>query len=300
LPGIEHVNEWDEDFWTQRCELVVWLVKTHHECGLSNESLFSAVNILDRYCCRRVIINRHKYLLCSAILRIAAKYQDSHTALSTAILGSIPIQTIQSEGAYNVSDLNQVEWHILEVLDWRISSPDVYIFLQLALQGYTHDQLHLAAYIAEISLLHREFVCTRPSQLSMAVLAIVHHRAPPSIGCEELVLLLIAYTSIPHPVIKQKYIAMHSAVHMQAKLRARMYYTPALGNTLQSCTDFRGKGHQALQSTRKRRQSNEGPLMHRGQGMTCDGLIIRHQSVPSVMRHIKQRCCVLSNAGLSE
>ena len=280
--------------------MVAWLVKTNHECGLSNESLFSAVNILDRYCCRRVIINRHKYLLCGAILRIAAKYQDSHTALSAAILGSIPIQTIQSEGAYNVSDLNQIEWHILGVLDWRISSADVYIFLQLALQGCTHEQLHLATYIAEISLLHREFVCARPSQLCMAVLAIVHHRAPPSIGCEKLVLLLIAYTSNPHPVIKQKYIAMHSTVHMQAKLRARMYYTPALGLTLKRYTNFQGQGHQALQSTRKRRQSNEGRLMHRGQGMTWNGLITEHQAVPPVMQHIKRRYCVPSNAGLSE
>jgi len=72
--------------------------------------------MLNRYCCRRVVISQHKYLLCSAILRIAARYQENHTALFTAMLGSI---TIQSEGAYNVSNLNQIEWHILEVLDWQ-------------------------------------------------------------------------------------------------------------------------------------------------------------------------------------
>lgn len=67
-----------------------------------------------------------------------------------------------------------MEWHVLQTLVWTIGHPTVDSFLQAAFMDspYELDVEHLALYILEISLFHREFVSKLPSDLARASLAL--------------------------------------------------------------------------------------------------------------------------------
>ena len=69
----------------------------------------------------------------------------------------------------------QMEWHVLQTLDYVLGHPTVDSFLQIALAETTRDDpelLHMTWYICEIALYHRDFVSVRPSVLARSALAL--------------------------------------------------------------------------------------------------------------------------------
>ncbi|RYC77504.1 hypothetical protein BFJ63_vAg19622, partial [Fusarium oxysporum f. sp. narcissi] len=97
----------------------------------------------------------------------AAKYGDEK--------GRIP-QIHQLEdiccGLYNAGLFTQMEWHVLETLEWVIGYPTVDFFSQLIVLEEGDDQVvtHMAAYLCEIALYHRDFVSTRPTVMARSSL----------------------------------------------------------------------------------------------------------------------------------
>ncbi|EAU35448.1 conserved hypothetical protein [Aspergillus terreus NIH2624] len=68
----------------------------------------------------------------------------------------------------------QMEWHVLQTLDWTIGHPTIDSFLQVAVMDTPYDPEveHMALYISEISQFHREFVSKPSSDLAKASLAL--------------------------------------------------------------------------------------------------------------------------------
>ena len=68
----------------------------------------------------------------------------------------------------------QMEWHVLQTLGWTIGHPTVDSFLQIAVidTHYDPEVEHLALYILEISLFHRDFVSKPSADLARAALAL--------------------------------------------------------------------------------------------------------------------------------
>ena len=68
----------------------------------------------------------------------------------------------------------QMEWHVLQTLGWTVGHPTVDSFLQIAVLDTPYDPEveHLALYILEISLFHRDFVSQLSSNLAKASLAL--------------------------------------------------------------------------------------------------------------------------------
>ncbi|KEQ78292.1 hypothetical protein M436DRAFT_17705, partial [Aureobasidium namibiae CBS 147.97] len=54
--------------------LVVMLLRSQDDLALDSDTLFLAVNILDRYSSKRIIKRRHRRLLGGVALLIASKY----------------------------------------------------------------------------------------------------------------------------------------------------------------------------------------------------------------------------------
>jgi hypothetical protein len=75
---------------------------------------------------------------------------------------------------YDEEMFTQMEWHVLNTLDWIIGHPTVDSFLQIALTEDFEDfeVQHMAWYICEIALYHKEFVSTKPSVMARASLAL--------------------------------------------------------------------------------------------------------------------------------
>jgi hypothetical protein len=77
----------------------------------------------------------------------------------------------------------EMEWHLLNTLEWSIGHPTVDSFLQIALtEGNDGVEVeHMARYICEVALYHKDFVSTKPSIIARASMAL----ARSILGCRE-------------------------------------------------------------------------------------------------------------------
>lgn len=169
IPDVNSIDIQTEIQWFMRPYLLDFLVEAHAAFQLLPETLFLAVNLLDRYCSRRVVYKRHYQLVGCAALLIAAKYGDKKDRVPT-------VRELKSMccSLYDDEMFTQMEWHVLQTLNWIVGHPTVDAFLQVALlEGrYDPEVEHLSLYIAEIALFHKEFVSTRPSVLARSSLAL--------------------------------------------------------------------------------------------------------------------------------
>ncbi|KAG7430109.1 G1/S-specific cyclin CCN1 [Fusarium oxysporum f. sp. raphani] len=147
LPAASLIDEQPEIDWFKRRYLINFLVEAHAAFDLLPETLFLTVNLIDRYCTKRIVMAK----------------------------GRIP-QIHQLEdiccGLYDAGLFTQMEWHVLETLDWVIGHPTVDFFSQLIVLEEGDDQVvtHMAAYLCEIALYHRDFVSTRPTVMARSSL----------------------------------------------------------------------------------------------------------------------------------
>ncbi|KAH7127041.1 cyclin-like protein [Dendryphion nanum] len=169
LADVNSIDIQTEIQWFMRPYLLDFLVEAHAAFQLLPETLFLAVNLLDRYCSRRVVYKRHYQLVGCAALLIAAKYGDKKDRVPT-------VRELKSMccSLYDDEMFTQMEWHVLQTLNWAIGHPTVDAFLQLALSEgpYDPEVENMTLYIAEVALFHKEFVSTRPSVMARSALAL--------------------------------------------------------------------------------------------------------------------------------
>lgn len=149
--------------------LIDFLVEAHAAFQLLPETLFLAINLLDRYCSRRVVYKRHYQLVgCSALL-IAAKYGDKKDRVPL-------IRELKSMccSLYDEEMFTQMEWHVLNTLGWAVGHPtfDTWVKLAMYESGEDVEVENMALYLAEIAMYHKDFVGTKPSVMAGAALAL--------------------------------------------------------------------------------------------------------------------------------
>jgi hypothetical protein len=70
----------------------------------------------------------------------------------------------------------QMEWHVLNTLDWMIGHPTVDTFLQIAFNDCSaYEDLeveHMSWYLCEIAMYHKDFVSKKPSVMARASMAL--------------------------------------------------------------------------------------------------------------------------------
>ncbi|PKS12733.1 hypothetical protein jhhlp_000941 [Lomentospora prolificans] len=155
--------------WFMRPYLIDFLIEAHACFNLLPETLFLTVNLLDRYCSKRVVYKQHYQLVGCAALLIAAKYGDKKERVP-----QIHELNNMCCGLYDPGMFTQMEMHVLNTLDWTIGHPTVDFFTQLlvAIERDDTEVEHMAAYISEIALYHRDFVSTKPSVMARSSLAL--------------------------------------------------------------------------------------------------------------------------------
>ncbi|KAH6950996.1 cyclin-like protein [Ilyonectria sp. MPI-CAGE-AT-0026] len=169
LPNTSVINTQPDIQWFMRPYLIDFLVEAHAAFSLLPETLFLAVNLLDRYCSKRLVYKEHYQLVGCAALLISAKYSDKKSHVP-----KIHRLITMCCGLYNVSMFIQMELHVLDTLEWVIGHPTADSFSQLLVEEEGEDQKveHMAAYLREIALYHRDFVSTKPSIMARTSLAL--------------------------------------------------------------------------------------------------------------------------------
>ena len=191
--------------------LIDFLVEAHSAFQLLPETLFLTINLLDRYCSRRVVYKRHYQLVGCAALLVASKYGDKKEKVPT-------IKELKSMccSLYDDDMFLQMEWHVLSTLDWVVGHPTVDSFLKLAVKDSIPDPEteNLALYILEMALFHRDFVSKQSSTLALAALALSKHilgRPQPRANeyasryCESTLVQLSQKLHQPSEIVSRKY-----------------------------------------------------------------------------------------------
>lgn len=167
LPDVTSIDLQTEIRWFMRPYLLDFLIEAHAAYRLRTSTLFLAVNLLDRYCSTRVVYKRHYQLLGCAALLVAAKFGDRKDRVpSLGDLQSLCCAT------YDVTMFQQIEWHLLQTIDWVVGHPTVDTFLLMATADAEYDPEleNMALYISEMAMFHRQFVQVLPSVMARTTL----------------------------------------------------------------------------------------------------------------------------------
>ncbi|KAI9841612.1 MAG: hypothetical protein M1837_000519 [Sclerophora amabilis] len=215
LPDVASIDIQTEIQWFMRPYLLDFLIEAHTSFKLLPETLFLAVNLLDRYCSRRIVYKRHYQLVGCASLLIASKYGD--------VKENIPsVRELKTMccALYDDDMFTQMEWHVLQTLNWTVGSPTVDGFLKIALLDAPFDPHveHMALYISEIALFAKDFVSTRPSVMARSSLALARCILGRSNStCDGWAADYDSFTMVnlsqqlhrPSPIVSRKYASPH-------------------------------------------------------------------------------------------
>jgi hypothetical protein len=150
--------------------LIDFLIEIHLQYRLRPETLYLAINVIDRYVSKRVVFKKHYQLVGCAALWIAAKYEDAKERVpSVQELGTMCC------GAYEESSFLQMEGHVLSTIGWQLGHPTAEAWLRLFSIGAHREQIgdleaastgHLARFMMELTLFHRSYVGLKSSDIA--------------------------------------------------------------------------------------------------------------------------------------
>jgi G2/mitotic-specific cyclin-B, other len=195
MGSMTSMDQQPEIKWHMRPCLVDFLVELHFTFRLRPETLYLALNIIDRYVSRRVVYVKHYQLVGCTALWIAAKFEDAKECVPTV---QDLVQVCRD--TYEESAFVQMEQHILATIQWTLGHPTAEAWLRLMCHGLYMEEpktQHVARFLMEITLFHREFVRFRPSAVALGSLTLARFlcgKSSPVLeeteGCLEIVDLL--------------------------------------------------------------------------------------------------------------
>lgn len=148
---------------TMRSILVDWIVEVHMKFRLTPETLYLAVNLLDRYLFRVEVRRSKLQLVGVTALLIACKYEEIYPP---EVRDCVYI----TNRAYTRQEVLDMELEILEKLRYKVAVPTAHPFLQRFLHILKASTMarHASHYYMERVLQEYEFLVFRPSIVAAA------------------------------------------------------------------------------------------------------------------------------------
>ncbi|CAI4062461.1 hypothetical protein SKDZ_07G3530 [Saccharomyces kudriavzevii ZP591] len=145
--------------------LVNWIIKIHNKFGLLPETLYLAINIMDRFLCEEIVQLNRLQLVGTSCLFIASKYEEIYSP-------SIKHFAYETDGACSVEEIKEGEKFILEKLDFHISFANPMNFLRRISKADDYDiqSRTLAKFLMEISIVDFKFIGILPSLCASAAM----------------------------------------------------------------------------------------------------------------------------------
>ncbi|XP_056323081.1 cyclin-A1 [Danio aesculapii] len=154
-----------------RVILVDWLVEVGEEYKLCSETLYLAVNYLDRFLSCMSVLRGKLQLVGTAAILLAAKYEEVYPP-------EVDEFVYITDDTYTKKQLLRMEQHLLRVLAFDMTTPTIHQFLmQYTLEGHVCARtLNLALYLSELSLLEVDpFVQYLPSKTAAAAYCLANY-----------------------------------------------------------------------------------------------------------------------------
>ncbi|KAJ1557773.1 G2/mitotic-specific cyclin, partial [Cladochytrium tenue] len=165
LPNPNYMEGQKDLEWKMRAILIDWIVDVHHKFRLLPETLYLAVNIIDRFLTHRVVSMSKLQLVGIVAMFIASKYEE-------IVAPSVKNFLYMSDDGYTEEEILQAERYVLSVLEFNLRFPSPMSFLRRCSKAEDYDvqTRTLAKYLMEISLVDHRFIGIVPSKVSAAAL----------------------------------------------------------------------------------------------------------------------------------
>jgi hypothetical protein len=176
MANPDYMDSQNELEWKMRGILVDWLLEVHTRFRLLPETLFLAVNIIDRFLSAKIVQLDRLQLVGVTAMFIASKYEE---VLSPHVQN---FRHVADDG-FTEDEILSAERFVLAALNYDLSYPNPMNFLRRISKADNYDiqTRTLGKYLLEIGCLDHRFLAHPPSQVaaaSMYLARLVLERGP--------------------------------------------------------------------------------------------------------------------------
>ncbi|KAF1930873.1 G2/mitotic-specific cyclin CYB1 [Didymella exigua CBS 183.55] len=244
MANPDYMESQTELEWKMRGILVDWLLEVHTRFRLLPETLFLAVNIIDRFLSSKIVQLDRLQLVGVTAMFIASKYEE---VLSPHVQN---FRHVADDG-FTEEEILSAERFVLTALNYDLSYPNPMNFLRRISKADNYDiqTRTLGKYLLEIGCLDHRFLAHPPSQVAAAAMylarlvlergpwdsTLAHYSGYSEEEIQPVLYLMIDYLSGPvlHEAFFKKYA---SKKFLKASIVLRKWakeYVVEYGNALQ-------------------------------------------------------------------
>lgn len=162
MPQADYMSNQTEITWEMRQTLVDWLLQVHFRYHMLPETLWIAINVVDRFLSRRVVSLGKLQLVGVTAMFIAAKYEE-------ILAPSVEEFVFMTENGYTKEEILKGERIVLQTLDFRVShycSPYSWMRKISKADDYDIQTRTLSKFLTEVTLLDHRFLRVKPSLIA--------------------------------------------------------------------------------------------------------------------------------------
>ncbi|CAL1716553.1 unnamed protein product [Somion occarium] len=162
MPNPEYMTGQSEITWPMRQTLVDWLLQVHLRYHMLPETLWIAINIVDRFLTRRVVSLVKLQLVGVTAMFIAAKYEE-------ILAPSVDEFVFMTERGYTKEEILKGERIMLQTLEFKVShycSPYSWMRKISKADAYDLNTRTLCKFLTEVTLLDYRFLRVKPSMVA--------------------------------------------------------------------------------------------------------------------------------------
>jgi len=181
----DHFLAYKGCYFEHRRTVLNWLTSLckPHVWDLSLESLFTAVNLLDRFQSRANLAADRLLLLGTVALIVAGKYCAVRVSKKKWIVDAQSITGF----AYTLAEIQGLELEMLQCVPGQIKMPNTMTFLDLTLPADADMQVRcLTCYLAELTLYEQVFLSYPPLHICAVCVMLARRLLGMQISAEEI------------------------------------------------------------------------------------------------------------------
>jgi hypothetical protein len=245
MANPDYMDSQTELEWKMRGILVDWLLEVHTRFRLLPETLFLAVNIIDRFLSAKIVQLDRLQLVGVTAMFIASKYEE---VLSPHVQN---FRHVADDG-FTEEEILSAERFVLTALNYDLSYPNPMNFLRRISKADNYDiqTRTLGKYLLEIGCLDHRFLVYPPSQIAAASMylarlvlergpwdaTLTHYAGYSEDEIQPVLQLMIDYLSSPVVVHEAFFKKYASKKFLKASIVLRKWakeYVAEFGNVLQ-------------------------------------------------------------------
>ncbi|KAL3274174.1 hypothetical protein HHI36_015588 [Cryptolaemus montrouzieri] len=164
LPKPNYMSKQAYLDWNHRRVLVDWLVSVADEYHMSEDTLYLAVNYVDRFLSKISVVREKLQLVGASSMLIAGKMEEIYPPMPK----EFAYLTCDS---YTTRQVIKMEQLIMKVLEFKLQPPTSYTFVKNLCSNHELDEAttNLALYLSELVLLEGEhYLNYKPSEIAAA------------------------------------------------------------------------------------------------------------------------------------